>query len=119
MISLIARRLLLGIVTIVCVYTLTFLMVISIPGNPFQQTQRNMPPEAEQALRVRYSMDNNWLYYWEFLGGAVRGDFGPTFTYNDWTCNQIIADALPVSVLLGMLRVSTAPRCRAALCLAA
>jgi oligopeptide transport system permease protein len=103
MISLIARRLLLGVVTIACVYTLTFLMVISIPGNPFQQSQRNMPPEAEQALRVRYSMDNNWLYYWEFLEGAVHGDFGPTFTYNDWTCNQIIADALPVSLLLGML----------------
>ena len=105
MISLITRRLLLGIVTIACVYTLTFVMVISLPGNPFQQAQRNMPPEAEQALRVRYSMDNNWLYFWEFLGGAVKLDFGPTFTYNDWTCNQIIADALPVSVMIGLLAV--------------
>jgi len=105
MISLITRRLLLGIVTIACVYTLTFVMVISLPGNPFQQSQRNMPPEAEQALRVRYSMDNNWLYFWEFLGGAARLDFGPTFTYNDWTCNQIIADALPVSVMIGLLAV--------------
>jgi oligopeptide transport system permease protein len=48
-------------------------------------------------------MDNNWLYFAEFLGGAVRGDFGPTFTYHDWTCNQIIAHALPVSILLGLL----------------
>ncbi len=105
MISLIVRRLLLGILTIACVYTLTFVMVISVPGNPFQQSDRNIPPEAEQALRVRYSMDNNWLYFWEFLSSAVRLDFGPTFTYSDWTCNQIISDALPVSVMIGSLAI--------------
>ena len=36
MTSLIIRRLLLGIITIACIYTLTFVMVISLPGNPFQ-----------------------------------------------------------------------------------
>lgn len=103
--ALILRRSLLGVVTIVCIYVLTFVMVISLPGNPFQQGQHNVPPEAEMALRARYSMDNNWLYFWEFLSGAVRLDFGPTFTYNDWTCNQIIASALPVSVVIGMLAI--------------
>jgi len=108
MIALIVRRLLLGIVTIACIYALTFVMVISLPGNPFQQGQHNIPPEAEMALRARYSMDNNWLYFREFLAGAVRLDFGPTFTYNDWTCNQIIASALPVSILLGFLAIMIA-----------
>ncbi len=101
--ALILRRLLLGAATIACVYTLTFLMVVTIPGNPFQQGDRHMSPEVEQALRIRYSMDNNWLYFCQFAGGALRLDFGPTFTYTDWTCNQIIASALPVSVLLGFL----------------
>ncbi|MGB2986714.1 MAG: ABC transporter permease [Phycisphaerae bacterium] len=96
---------LLGVVTIGCIYALTFVMVISLPGNPFQQGQHNLPPEAEMALRARYSMDNNWLYFWEFISGAVRLDFGPTFTYNDWTCNQIIASALPVSMLIGLLAI--------------
>jgi oligopeptide transport system permease protein len=103
MTRLILRRLFLGVVTIACIYAITFAMVISLPGNPFQQGQHNLPPEAEMALRARYSMDNNWLYFWEFLCGAVRLDFGPTFTYNDWTCNQIIASALPVSMLIGLL----------------
>jgi len=103
--ALILRRLLLGIVTIGCIYALTFVMVISLPGNPFQQGQHNLPPEAEMALRARYSMDNNWLYFWEFLSGAVRLDFGPTFMYNDWTCNQIIASALPVSMVIGLLAI--------------
>lgn len=108
MILLIVRRLVLGVVTIACVYTLTFAMVVSLPGNPFQQAERNLPREVEQALRARYSMDNNWLYFWEFLGGALRLDFGPTFTYSDWTCNQIIAEALPVSVLIGLLAILVA-----------
>lgn len=103
MIRIVFRRLLLGAATIGGVYTLTFLMVVAIPGNPFQQGERNMPPEVEQALRARYHMDNNWQYYFEYLWGALHFDFGPTFTYNDWTCNQIIAEALPVSMVIGLL----------------
>jgi oligopeptide transport system permease protein len=103
--TLILRRLLLGLLTVACIYVLTFVMVISLPGNPFQQGQHNIAPEVEVALRARYDMDNNWLYFWQFLRGAAVLDFGPTFTYNDWTCNQIIASALPVSMLLGFLAV--------------
>lgn len=108
MIQRILRRLLGGVLTLVCVYTVTFLMVVTIPGNPFQTGERNMPPEAEAALRARYHMDSNWSYFWEFLAGAVRGDFGPTFTYNDWNCNQVIASALPVSILVGVSAVAVA-----------
>ncbi|MCH8251383.1 MAG: ABC transporter permease [Planctomycetes bacterium] len=105
MIARIVRRLVLGALTIVCVYSVTFLMVITVPGNPFRQGERNIPPEAEAALRIRYNMDNNWIYFGEFLRGAVALDFGPSFSYSDWTCNQIIADALPVSIMLGLLAV--------------
>lgn len=108
MIARIIRRIIAGVVTIACVYTLTFVMVVSIPGNPFQSGARNMPPEAQQALRARYHMDNNWVYLGEFLAGAARLDFGPTFTYNEWTCNQIIASALPLSVLIGFLAILVA-----------
>lgn len=108
MIRRILRRLLGGAATLVCVYTVTFLMVVIIPGNPFQTGERNMPPEAEAALRARYHMDSNWAYFWEFLSDAIRGDFGPTFTYNDWTCNQVIASALPVSILVGVSAVAVA-----------
>jgi oligopeptide transport system permease protein len=105
MIRLVVRRLVVGIFTVACIYALTFVMVISMPGNPFQQGQHNLPPETEMALRARYSMDNNWAYFGEFLAGAARLDFGPTFTYHDWTCNQIIASALPVSMLIGLLAI--------------
>jgi len=97
------RRGMLGVLTVIGVYTLTFVMVVTLPGNPFFQAQHAMPPELEQALRTRYHLDNNWLYFWEVLSGALRLDFGPTFTYHDWTCNQILSETLPVSALLGLL----------------
>lgn len=102
MTRLLLGRLIAGVGTVACIYTITFVMVVSIPGNPFQQGQHRLSPDVEAALRARYHMDNNWLYFLEFLEGAVRLDFGPTFMYADWTCNQIIAASLPVSMALGL-----------------
>lgn len=101
----VARRLIGGAATVWCVYTLAFLMVVSLPGQRFGSGQRRLAPEVEAALRVRYNLDNHWLYYRQFLGGALRGDFGPSFMYSDWTCTQIIASSLPVSVVIGTLSI--------------
>ncbi len=103
MIQMISRRLLMGVLTLFCVYAVTFLMVIVIPGNPFASAERNMPPEVVRALEARYDMDDNGAYFFQFLAGAARLDFGPSFQYKDWTCSQIIAQSLPVSLTLGLL----------------
>ncbi len=99
------RRLMAGVMTVACIYTVTFVMVVCLPGNPFQQGQRRLAQETEMALRARYHMDDTWKYFWEFLAGAVRLDFGPTFAYVDWTCNDILAAALPVSISLGLMAI--------------
>jgi oligopeptide transport system permease protein len=99
------RRLLWGAATLAAVYTLTFLMVIVVPGNPFASGERNMPPEVVRALESRYNLDNAWAYYWDYLAGAIMLDFGPSFQYRDWTCTQIIRQAAPVSVTLGLLAI--------------
>ena len=88
--------------TVACVYVTTFMMAVALPGNPFQQGQRRLPPETLMALRARYDMDNLWAYFWQFASGAIRLDFGPSFSYPDWTCGQIIAASLPVSMLVGL-----------------
>ena len=98
----IVQRVLWGLLTLACVYVITFVMVVTIPGNPFTAADRNMPPEVLRALEARYSLDNEAAYFFEFLAGAVRLDFGPSFQYKDWTCSQIISHALPVSLTLGL-----------------
>ncbi len=103
-----AGRILLMIPVLWAIYTVTFLMVVAVPGNPFQQADRQMPEAVQRALEARYDMDDNWAYYWQYLWGVLRLDFGPSFQYRDWTCTQIIADALPVSMVLGVGAVALA-----------
>ncbi|GMU21196.1 MAG: glutathione ABC transporter permease [Phycisphaerae bacterium] len=103
-----AWRLLLAVPTLWAIYTLTFLMVVTVPGNPFQQADRQMPESVQRALEARYNIDNNWNYYWEYLAGALRLDFGPSFQYREWTVTQIIIDALPVSFALGLTAIALA-----------
>lgn len=84
------------------VYTITFLMVVTVPGNPFEhEGGRNLPKLIEMGLRQRYGMQDNWHFYWRYLYHAVQGDLGVSLHYRDWTCNQIITHSLPVSAALG------------------
>lgn len=105
MTSRLVRRLGMGLATVLAVYLLTFLMVMVAPGDPFAQADRNLPPEVVEALALRYSLDQPLKYCVQFLWGAVRLDFGPSFQYPDWTCGQIIGDALPVSMTLGLAAI--------------
>ncbi len=95
------------------IYTVTFLMVITVPGNPFVQGERSLSDASERAIKARYKADDNSAFYWGYLGGlfqpvkAIKGegpliDLGPSWQYRDWNCNQIIGSSLPVSVGLGL-----------------
>jgi len=109
----IAMRLLLCPVLLWAIYTITFLMAVAAPGNPFTASERNLNPEVERAVMAQYKADDNWAFYWDYLGrffGPVRAwrgegpliDLGPSWQYRDWTVNQIVGSALPVSVGLGL-----------------
>ncbi len=97
----IVSRLVQGIIVVWVIYTVTFVLVIMMPGNPFETEGRRMSPVIEQALRQRYGMEDNWIFYRRYLGRLLRLDFGESLFYKDWTCNQIIAHSLPVSAALG------------------
>ncbi len=88
-------------------------MAVCVPGNPFQDSERNMNADVERAVMAQYKVDDNWAFYRDYLAGlfnpvqAWKGegplvDLGPSWQYRDWTCNQIIGTALPVSVSLGL-----------------
>lgn len=37
------------------------------------------------------------------FGGVLAGDFGPSFKYKDFSVNEILAQSLPISALLGLV----------------
>lgn len=106
MLNRITRRALQVPIVLLAIYTVTFVMVVSVPGNPFQREgSRALPPMLEQALRQRYGMENNWTFYWRYLGRVLQGDLGESLQYDNWSCSEIIAAGLPVSAAIGLAAI--------------
>ncbi|EEZ00471.1 oligopeptide transport system permease protein OppB [Vibrio sp. RC586] len=72
------------------------------PGNPFS-SERPLPPEVMANINAKYGLDKPVSeQYLTYLTNIVQGDFGPSFKYKDYTVNELIASALPVSVKIGL-----------------
>ncbi len=98
-----APRLLEAALTLWLLATLCFVLLRAAPGGPFD-TEKAAPPEVQAALATHYRLDQPLLgQYVAWLGDVARGDLGPSFQYPDYTVNQLVANALPVSALNGGL----------------
>jgi ABC-type dipeptide/oligopeptide/nickel transport system permease component len=99
----IIRRLLLAIPVLWIVVSLTFLLMRLAPGNPFS-TERAIPESVLRALEARYKLNGTpWQQYTNYLGDLIHGDLGLSTKYRNRTVNEILAQTLPVSFLLGGL----------------
>jgi oligopeptide transport system permease protein len=96
---------LVGIVPLLIIISfLAFLLVRVAPGGPFDKDRAPASPEIKRNLESRYHLDEPlWKQYGRYLGDLVRGDLGPSLKYRNHTVNDIIAQALPVSLALGFL----------------
>jgi len=105
MLSIVAKRLLHGLLVLWAVATLTFLLLRVAPGGPFD-SERKLPPEVIANLEAKYHLDEPaWQQYLRYLGAIVQGDLGPSYKYLDRGVTEIIADTLPTSILLGGLAI--------------
>ena len=97
------RRLLGAIPTLFLVIVLAFLLVHAAPGGPFDD-ERALPAEIEANIAAAYHLDEPLpLQFLRYLGGVVRGDFGPSYSYRDYTVSELIGRSFPVSLQLGVL----------------
>jgi oligopeptide transport system permease protein len=97
------KRLLHGVVVLWVVASLTFILLRLAPGGPFDR-ERRLPPEVLANIEAKYRLDDPLpTQYVRYLGSIVRGDFGPSYKYLNRTVNEVIADTLPTSALLGAL----------------
>ena len=98
------RRVLLLIPTLLAIYTRTFLLIHSTPGGPWSQGDKPVPPLVMERLNAAYGLDQPlWKQYLTYLGNALQGDFGPSFSSRSRTVTDIIGDTLPVSLQLGFV----------------
>ncbi|WP_061013248.1 oligopeptide ABC transporter permease OppB [Photobacterium leiognathi] len=101
MFKFIAKRILEAIPTLLVLITISFFLMRFAPGNPFS-SDRPLPPEVMANIEAKYGLDKPvFEQYTTYLGNIVQGDFGPSFKYKDFTVNELVAKALPVSAKIG------------------
>ena len=99
------KRLITAIPTLFILMTMAFFMMRAAPGGPFD-TEKTLPPEIQANLDKKYHLDEPLIQqYGRYLLDLVRGDFGPSFQYKDYTVNELIATGFPVSLKLGGIAV--------------
>jgi len=99
----ILKRFALGIVTIWAVITITFILMHSVPGNPFATESRKIPPNIMENLMKKYGLDKpKSEQYIMYLKNIAKFDFGESMKSDSETVNQIIARGFPVSARLGL-----------------
>ncbi|AMC33948.1 oligopeptide ABC transporter permease OppB [Janthinobacterium sp. B9-8] len=95
------RRILATIPTMLAVITVCYLLLHLTPGGPFD-SERKVSEAVLANLQAKYHLDLPlWQQYLYYLKGLLQGDLGASFRYADWSVNDLVAAALPVSLTIG------------------
>ncbi len=102
-----------------------FLLMRAVPGAPFTG-ERKLPPAIEQNLKRKYDLDKPVFFnrerlredgvlaaftqtqYFTYMKNLAKGDLGPSYKYPNRTVNEIVAEAFPISLALGVLGMTFA-----------
>ena len=99
----ILKRLGMSIITLWAIITITFILMHSVPGNPFANENKNIPEAVYANLRKKYGLDKPYSeQYAIYLKNIARGNFGASMKSNAETVNEMIARGFPVSARLGV-----------------
>ena len=78
-----------------------YLMLHATPGGPFDG-ERKVSAAVLANLQAKYHLDLPlWQQYLLYLKSLLQGDLGASFRYADWSVNDLVANAMPVSLAIG------------------
>jgi len=87
----------------------TFLLMHSIPGGPFDEGQMPLSVEARAAIARKYNLDKPLHeQYLSYMGAALRLDFGIPYQSPGETVAQLIGRTWPVTAHLGVMTIALA-----------
>ena len=105
MLSYAVRRLASAIPTLFIIITIAFFMMRLAPGGPFDR-EKQLPPEIEANILKAYNLDKPvYQQYLDYLKNILKGDFGPSYKYLDFTVTDLIKTGFPVSLRLGLYAI--------------
>ncbi len=99
----IAKRVLWIIPVLFAVSVITFTLMHSVPGGPWDREKR-LPDSTVERLNAKYGLDQPIIIqYITWAGKFIQGDLGPSYRYIDRTVNEIVADGIWTTVQLGLM----------------
>ncbi len=93
------------IITLLFISLITFTAFSVIPGDAATaRLGTDATPEQVAQLREEMGLDDPLPErYVNWLGGAIRGDFGDSYQYDTSTVASLMADRLPVTLILAVM----------------
>ncbi len=88
--------------TLLAVVSITFLLVHSIPGDPFTSMVEDLPEETRAIYLERYGFDQPLgVQYLRYLKQLLTGDLGSSLRYPGRKVAEIVTQYAPVSLSIG------------------
>lgn len=108
MLKYIAKRFGIMLITLWIIITLTFILMVNVPGSPFNSDQSSN--ETIQAnLEAHYNLDEPYhIQYLLYLKSIVTFDFGPSIKQPNQSVNDLLGRGFPISFELGMITIIVA-----------
>ena len=99
------KRVLAAIPVLIIVASLTFFFVRLAPGGPFD-TDRAVSNEVLINLQESYNLNAPISeQYFDYMGGVLVGDFGPSFRYPGRDVSEMIFTGLPITLELAVYAI--------------
>src|SRR6266542_2511151 len=100
----IARRLLWLIPILLAITVITFALMHTVKGGPFEQGDSKSSSAARQALNAKYHLDKPvYVQYFHYMKNLVQGDLGPDLVNQGTSVNDILKANWKPTVVLGLL----------------
>jgi oligopeptide transport system permease protein len=102
------RRLLWLVPVLLFVAFITFVLMHSVPGGPWDR-DKPLPPQAVEQLNRKYGLDRPlWEQFGRYLAGLIHGDLGVSYRQSGRSVTDLIGDGIKVSATLGGLAMLVA-----------
>ncbi len=109
MIRYILGRILSLIFVLFVVSLVTFTLMHSVPGGPFDEDKGRLPPAAKENIMRKYGLDKPYyVQYFNYMKNALRFDFGIPYQQPQTTVAALIAKSWQLTAQVGLLTVGLA-----------
>ncbi|NBJ68762.1 MULTISPECIES: ABC transporter permease [Clostridia] len=108
MLRYVGKRLLMMLLTLWVIVSLTFVLMVTIPGSPFN-SERGTNEAVQSNLEAHYNLDEPYIVqYVLYLKSIATFDFGPSIKQPSQTVNDMLGRGFPISFELGIITIIVA-----------